>query len=101
MFKIAPVIFSALVFSSLNIAMAADSNAIIKAVTVLIATTNSNGSGVIIKRAGNKYTVLTAAHVVRSTQQVYSIGTADGQNCNRSQATKVNGIIDSIERGDS
>jgi Tfp pilus assembly protein PilF/V8-like Glu-specific endopeptidase len=79
MFKIAPFIFSGLVFSSSNIAMAADSNAIIKAVTVLIATTNSNGSGVIIKRAGNKYTVLTAAHVVRSTQQVYSIGTADGQ----------------------
>jgi lipoprotein NlpI/V8-like Glu-specific endopeptidase len=87
MFKIAPVIFGALVFSSPNIAMAADSNAIIKAVTVSIATTNSNGSGVIIKRAGNKYTVLTAAHVVRNNQQTYSIaslapqviGTADGQ----------------------
>jgi Trypsin-like peptidase domain/Tetratricopeptide repeat len=79
MFKIAPVILGALAFSTANIALAADSNAIIKAVTVSIATTDSNGSGVIIKRAGNKYTVLTAAHVVRNSQQVYSLGTADGQ----------------------
>lgn len=79
MFKIAPVILGALAFSSPNIALAADSSAIIKAVTVSIATSDSNGSGVIIKRAGNKYTILTAAHVVRNTQKTYSIGTADGQ----------------------
>jgi Trypsin-like peptidase domain/Tetratricopeptide repeat len=79
MFKIAPVLLGVLAFAPPNIALAADSNAIIKAVTVSIGTTNSNGSGIIIKRTGNKYTVLTAAHVVRNTQQVYSIGTADGQ----------------------
>jgi hypothetical protein len=79
MFKIAPVILGALAFCPTNIVLAADSSAIIKSVTVSIATTNSNGSGVIIKRAGNKYTVLTAAHVVRNNQQTYSIGTADGQ----------------------
>jgi hypothetical protein len=79
MFKIAPVILGVLALSPPNIALVADSSAIIKAVTVSITTTNSNGSGVIIKQTGNKYTILTAAHVVRNTQQVYSIGTADGQ----------------------
>jgi Trypsin-like peptidase domain/TPR repeat/Tetratricopeptide repeat len=79
MFKIAPVILGALALFSPSIAVAADSSTIIKYVTVSIIAANSNGSGAIIKRTGNKYTVLTAAHVVRSTQQVYSIGTADGK----------------------
>ena len=79
MFKIVPFILVTLAFYPPSIAVAADFSAIMKSVTVSIATAENNGSGVIIKRTGNKYTVLTAAHVVRSTQQVYSIGTTDGQ----------------------
>jgi tetratricopeptide (TPR) repeat protein/V8-like Glu-specific endopeptidase len=47
-----------------------------KNVTVAIQTDGSLGSGVIIHKAGNKYTVLTAAHVVRSSD-LYQIVTAD------------------------
>jgi tetratricopeptide (TPR) repeat protein/V8-like Glu-specific endopeptidase len=47
-----------------------------KNVTVAIQTDGSLGSGVIIHKAGNKYTVLTAAHVVRSSAS-YQIVTAD------------------------
>jgi tetratricopeptide (TPR) repeat protein len=46
-----------------------------KAVTVAIKTENSIGSGVIIKKAGNIYTVLTAAHVVRDASATYQITT--------------------------
>jgi S1-C subfamily serine protease len=50
----------------------------VKSVTVSISVPGSNGSGVIVHRQGNKYLVLTAAHVVR-TRQNYTIRTADGQ----------------------
>jgi tetratricopeptide (TPR) repeat protein len=49
---------------------------IAKNVTVAITTNNSIGSGVIVHKAGNKYTVLTAAHVVRDSGS-YQIRTPD------------------------
>ncbi len=49
---------------------------IAKEITVLIASTNNPGSGVIIKRDGNTYTVITAAHVVAKPDN-YAIVTSD------------------------
>lgn len=53
---------------------------IAQGITVLIETTDKkdNGSGVIIKKEGNTYTVLTAAHVVASNKK-YEIVTPDNQ----------------------
>ncbi|MEO0837455.1 MAG: hypothetical protein AAF063_00935 [Cyanobacteria bacterium J06643_5] len=39
-------------------------NQIAKEITVLVNSLNSNGSGVIIKKQGNNYTFITAAHVL-------------------------------------
>ncbi|MEO0685478.1 MAG: tetratricopeptide repeat-containing serine protease family protein, partial [Cyanobacteria bacterium J06649_11] len=50
-------------------------------ITVLIEPTDnkqSNGSGIIIKKSGNTYTVLTAAHVV-ANQNTYEIVAPDNQ----------------------
>ncbi|MGB7377426.1 MAG: trypsin-like peptidase domain-containing protein [Rivularia sp. (in: cyanobacteria)] len=54
---------------------------IAQGITVLIETTDKkdNGSGVIIQKQGNTYTVLTAAHIVRSSNQKYEIVTPDKQ----------------------
>ncbi|WP_341525070.1 tetratricopeptide repeat protein [Nostoc sp. UHCC 0302] len=49
-----------------------------KAITVLIDNKNDSGTGVIIQRQGNTYTVLTAKHVVEA-QTEYEIVTPDGQ----------------------
>ncbi|NEU72763.1 tetratricopeptide repeat protein [Hassallia byssoidea VB512170] len=49
---------------------------IAKEITVLIASTNNPGSGVIIKKEGNTYTVITAAHVVAKPDN-YAIVTSD------------------------
>jgi Tfp pilus assembly protein PilF/V8-like Glu-specific endopeptidase len=48
-----------------------------KAVTIAIKTDNSIGSGVIIKKTGQVYTVLTAAHVLRNANATYKITTID------------------------
>jgi tetratricopeptide (TPR) repeat protein len=53
---------------------------IAKPVTVLIETDNSNGSGIIIDRSGDQYTVLTAAHVTSAANQRYTITTNDGEH---------------------
>ena len=50
-----------------------------KAITVLIADDYSNGSGIIIQQNGNRYTVLTAAHVVESPYATYTVTTSDKQ----------------------
>ncbi len=50
-----------------------------KAITVMISTPDEIGSGVIIKREGNTYSILTAAHVVKSNRAVYTIMTTDGE----------------------
>ncbi len=52
---------------------------IAKSVTVSIKTPDERGSGAIIARAGNTYTVLTAAHVVKKTDGQYTIELSDGQ----------------------
>jgi tetratricopeptide (TPR) repeat protein len=49
-----------------------------KAITVKISEPNSQGSGVILKRQGDVYTVLTAAHVVKAKNVSYTIATSDG-----------------------
>ncbi len=52
---------------------------IAKSVTVAIKTERDRGSGTIIDRNGNTYTVLTAAHVVKKTEGQYTIELSDGQ----------------------
>jgi tetratricopeptide (TPR) repeat protein len=52
---------------------------IAKSVTVAIRTPEDRGSGAIIDRSGNTYTVLTAAHVVKRTGSEYTIELSDGQ----------------------
>ena len=47
-------------------ATAPEINKIAAAITVQITEPNSQGSGVILQRQGDVYTVLTAAHVVKS-----------------------------------
>ncbi|MEL7242156.1 MAG: trypsin-like peptidase domain-containing protein [Cyanobacteria bacterium J06573_2] len=54
---------------------------IAQGITVLIETTDKsdNGSGVIIQKQGNTYTVLTAAHVIANLNRKYEIVTSDKQ----------------------
>ncbi|MBW4688450.1 MAG: tetratricopeptide repeat protein [Komarekiella atlantica HA4396-MV6] len=49
-----------------------------KAITVLIDNPSGSGTGVIIQREGDTYTVLTAKHVIE-TEDNYEIVTPDGQ----------------------
>lgn len=49
-------------------------------VTVQINSTLGDGSGVIIAKSGQKYTVLTVNHVVQDKNTEYSIRTHDGEN---------------------
>ncbi|MBD6618927.1 tetratricopeptide repeat protein [Komarekiella sp. 'clone 1'] len=49
-----------------------------KAITVLIDNPSGSGTGVIIQREGDTYTVLTAKHVIE-TEDKYEIVTPDGQ----------------------
>jgi tetratricopeptide (TPR) repeat protein len=53
---------------------------IAKSVTVSIDSASSVGSGVVIRKEGSTYTVLTAAHVVRNLSKKYKLTTPDGQN---------------------
>lgn len=52
---------------------------IAKAITVKISEPNSQGSGVIIQHQGDVYTVLTAAHVLKTQNVPYTIATSDGK----------------------
>lgn len=52
---------------------------IAKSVTVAIKTPQDRGSGAIIDRSGNTYTVLTAAHVVKKADRQYTIELGNGQ----------------------
>jgi S1-C subfamily serine protease len=65
---------SAMALSAVEVAKIA------KSVTVSIDSLNSVGSGVVIKKEGSTYIVLTAAHVVRNRQQEFKITTPDGKN---------------------
>ncbi|MBK1988765.1 GUN4 domain-containing protein [Sphaerospermopsis aphanizomenoides BCCUSP55] len=57
-------------------------------ITVLI-DSKASGSGVIIKREGNTYTVLTAYHVVKNSQLKYEIVTPDNQRYPLYQTVKL------------
>ncbi len=52
-----------------------------KQVTVVVAGASSPGSGVLIKKSGNRYTVLTAWHVIKDTSasEVIEIKTPDSE----------------------
>ena len=52
---------------------------IAKSVTVSIESPNSVGSGVVIKKEGNTYIVLTAAHVVGNRNLKFELTTPDGK----------------------
>ena len=53
-------------------------NQVAKEITVLVNSPNSNGSGVIIKKQGNNYTFITAAHVL-AREDNYQIVSSDNQ----------------------
>ncbi|BAY40741.1 peptidase S1 and S6 chymotrypsin/Hap [Nostoc sp. NIES-2111] len=50
-----------------------------QAITVKVMSPDFLGSGIILKRQGTVYTVLTSAHVLRAGQAPYRIHTADGR----------------------
>jgi tetratricopeptide (TPR) repeat protein len=81
-YALAPVIIGvtiALVQPQIAVALTSTEVAkLTKAITVLIDNKNGSGTGVIIKREGKTYTVLTAKHVVEDQDQ-YEIVTPDGQ----------------------
>ncbi len=56
----------------------ADVNAIAKQVTVRLVNGEILGSGVLVRRQGNRYTILTAAHVLAETDN-HEVITEDGQ----------------------
>jgi S1-C subfamily serine protease len=58
-----------------------------KAITGIITTQGSIGSGVIIKREGDTYTILTAAHVVKSKSETYTLTTPEGKQHQLNNAT--------------
>jgi tetratricopeptide (TPR) repeat protein/S1-C subfamily serine protease len=66
---------------------------IAQAISVKIQTEDSIGTGVIVHKQGNVYTVLTSAHVVKFTNGKYRISTAD----DREYAPKLNSIRHSSE----
>jgi tetratricopeptide (TPR) repeat protein len=58
---------------------ATEVNDIAEAITVKIATTDGNGSGILLQKQGDVYTILTAAHVVKNGRASYTITTPDGR----------------------
>jgi len=74
---------TAVIFDDVD-AVAQDASAVArvaKQVTVLVAGASSPGSGVLIKKVGNRYSVLTAWHVIKDTSasEVIEIKTPDGE----------------------
>ncbi|MBW4624966.1 MAG: tetratricopeptide repeat protein [Brasilonema octagenarum HA4186-MV1] len=91
-YRLAPALIGvsiALVQPHVAVALSAtEVSKIAKEVTVQIQSQKPKyGSGVIIKREGNTYTVLTAAHVV-DTANKYEIVTSDGQRYSLNYSTK-------------
>ncbi len=58
---------------------AVEINRVAESITVMITEPNNQGSGVILQRQGDVYTVLTAAHVVKNARTTYQIVAPDGQ----------------------
>jgi tetratricopeptide (TPR) repeat protein len=59
---------------------ATEVNDIAKAISVKISTTDGNGSGILLQKQGDVYTILTAAHVVKNARASYRITTPDGRS---------------------
>ena len=68
-----------LVQMSASAKSATEINKIAQSITVMISEPGSQGSGVILQKQGDVYTVLTAAHVVKKKDISYSLVTPDGQ----------------------
>jgi serine protease Do len=70
-------------------------NDIAKPITVMIGGLDGKGSGVIIDKNGNTYTVLTANHVVKKAQYgIYEIITHDGQKYPMENKAQIVGKLD-------
>jgi tetratricopeptide (TPR) repeat protein/V8-like Glu-specific endopeptidase len=69
----------ALVQSAVLAKSATEVNDIAQAIAVKIATTSGNGSGILLQKQGDVYTILTAAHVVKNERASYTITTPDGR----------------------
>jgi V8-like Glu-specific endopeptidase len=54
-------------------------NTMARSVTVRITSSSGSGSGVLIRKEGKTYTLLTAAHVLANPTAVYEVSTPDGQ----------------------
>jgi tetratricopeptide (TPR) repeat protein len=59
---------------------ATEVNNIAQAIAVKISTTDGNGSGILLQKQGDVYTILTAAHVVKNGRASYKITTPDGRS---------------------
>jgi V8-like Glu-specific endopeptidase len=57
----------------------AEVNQIARTLTVRITSSAGSGSGVLIRREGKTYTLLTAAHVLANQSAAYEVTTPDGQ----------------------
>jgi hypothetical protein len=57
----------------------AEVNQIARSVTVRITSDSGSGSGVLIRKAGKTYTLLTVAHVLSNPKAVYQVITPDAQ----------------------
>jgi S1-C subfamily serine protease len=69
----------ALVQTAVLAKSATEVNDIAQAIAVKIATTSGNGSGILLQKQGDVYTILTAAHVVKNERASYTITTPDGR----------------------
>jgi tetratricopeptide (TPR) repeat protein len=58
---------------------ATEVNDIAQAIAVKISTNDGNGSGILLQKQGDVYTILTAAHVVKNGRASYTITTPDGR----------------------
>jgi serine protease Do len=57
----------------------AEVNTIARSVTVRIMSSGGSGSGVLIRKEGKTYTLLTVVHVLANQTAVYEVATSDGQ----------------------
>jgi tetratricopeptide (TPR) repeat protein len=95
-----PTAFSVLTAVDLvqNVAVAKSApeiNQIAQAITVRIAVGEENGSGILLQRDGDVYTVLTAAHVVRkATERRLTIMTADDKQYQPTEIRRYQGDVD-------
>jgi len=67
-------------------------NAIAEQITVRVLSTNTLGSGTIIKRSGNIYTIITSAHVINGINSPYTIQTPDGKIYLAEKVSKDNSV---------